>query len=163
MKNILLIILFIILIILIVVLINSEKITYQENFIDNKYNCEETLKLQDDYYSTPNDINLCNEKLNIISYDNYDNIDLSTITNQITDISDNYFKINYYNSKDLNNNLIKVASIKSYLGLPGYLPSNFSDNPGDLSNFKNNYNINNDLTLKVVSQAYNYVYNNNYN
>ena len=162
MKDIILIILFLILIILIII-----KYTFcsSENFVDEKYNCPETLKIRDKYFETPEDISVCNDKVTINSYDDYSLVDISAITNQINEIDKKYFKINYYNSRDQDNNIIKLASIKSYLGLPGYLPANIHDYSGDLKDFEKNYNINIDDNLKnrLVSNAYNYVNNIEYN
>ena len=165
MKDIILIILFIILIILIILLFNNKNIYVYEKFIDEKYNCSETLKIRDKYFETPEDITLCNDKLTINSYDDYSAVDISAITNQIDEIDKKYFKINYYNSRDQDNNIIKLASIKSYLGLPGYLLANIHDYSGDLKHFEKNYNIDIDdkLKNKIVSNAYNYVNNIDYN
>ena len=166
MKNIILSILLIILIIFVILYIKSQNI---DHFIDSKYNCEETMQLRDKYYETPIDISVCKDKVTINSYDDYKNIDLkefdlSVITNQKDLIDDKYFKITYYNSRDQDNNPIKLASIKSYLGLPGYQPANIQDFKGDLRYFEKNYNINIDDNLKkrVVSQPLNSVIDNIY-
>jgi len=176
MKDILIIILIIILLILIIIFSKN-----QENFINQKFNCtennsfaefaltkeqqDETLKIQDNWFDTPNDISVCNDQITINSYDDYSTVDISKITNQINEIDNKYFKINYYNSRDQDNNIIKLASIKSYLGLPGYLPANIHDYSGDLKHFDKNYNTNIDDKLKnlIVSNAYNYVNNIDYN
>jgi hypothetical protein len=162
MKDIILILLVLILIILIII---KHTIFLPEKFIDEKYNCPETLKLRDNYFETPEDISVCKDKITVNSYDDYSTVDISKIANQTDEIEAKYFKINYYNSRDQDNKIIKLASIKSYLGLPGYLPANIHDYSGDLKHFEKNYNIDIDdkLKNKIVSNAYNYVNNIDYN
>ena len=83
------------------------------------------------------------------------------------EIDDKYFKINYYSSRDQDNKPIKLASIKSYLGLPGYITANINDDInkelGDFKYFNKNYKINieEQMKNKLVSVGYNYIFDNN--
>jgi len=177
-KNILIIILLLILVIL------SFKLTItKELFINEKYNCAEVKKIKDNYYNTPVDLNIsvCKDKTKVASYDDYTKIDLSKITNNIDIIDNKYFEVTSYNSRNQDNKPIKLTSIKSYLGLPGYLPANITYEPNDLKYFESNYlllpgylpttlttnneksNINTDieqLNKRVVSGAYNSTFDN---
>ena len=88
-------------------------------------------------------------------------------TNNADKIDDKYFKISYYNSRDQDNKPIKLASIKSYLGLPGYITANINDDInkelGDFKYFNKNYKINieEQMKNKLVSVGYNYIFDNN--
>ena len=118
----------------------------------SKYNCSDTDKLKDKYFNVTQDTQ---------------DIDISQITNNTNEIDDKYFKINYYSSRDQDNKPIKLASIKSYLGLPGYITANIngdiSKNLGDLKYFDKNYKINIEehMKKKLVSVGYNYIFDNN--
>lgn len=164
--------------IMILFILSFKLIKNQESFINEKYNCPEVMKLRDKYYETPVDIDMsvCKDKIKVASYDDYSKIDLSKFTNNTENIDDKYFKITNYTSRDQDNKPIKLASIKSYLGLPGYLPANISYETNDLKYFESNYlllpgylpttltsnneksDINKDidaLKKRVVSNAYN--------
>ena len=172
MKKIILLILIILLIFYIIKFINNNE--YFTTPINNntnmsmlsKYNCQETEILKDKYFDTPIDVNVCNDNVTVNSYDDYSNINISEITNNTTQIDDKYFKINYYNSRDQDNKPIKLASIKSYLGLPDYITANIGNetnkNLGNLKYFQNNYNINIEQQLKdkLVPVSYNYIIDN---
>ena len=158
MKEIILVILIILLLIFILGYIQSES---TENFksssnnnlsILSKYNCSDTDKLKDKYFNVTQDTQ---------------DIDISQITNNTNEIDDKYFKINYYSSRDQDNKPIKLASIKSYLGLPGYITANINDDInkelGDFKYFNKNYKINieEQMKNKLVSVGYNYIFDNN--
>ena len=133
----------------------------------SKYNCEETDNLKDKYFDVPIDVSVCNDKVTVNSYDDYSDVDISKITNNADKIDDKYFKISYYNSRDQDNKPIKLASIKSYLGLPGYITANINDDInkelGDFKYFNKNYKINieEQMKNKLVSVGYNYIFDNN--